>query len=124
MHGPDSSRSSSAARRVLLAAACLGGAAACDGGDGGDGGEQPLPRCVEVDTACTPLFQPVYDEIYTRTLLAKCATEAARATQAATHSVRLTTAWRSSTPTRATVCSPRIAATTPSSPPAMPAAAR
>ncbi|MBX7080242.1 MAG: hypothetical protein K1X88_13690 [Nannocystaceae bacterium] len=67
-----------AARRFALAAACLLGAVlgtpGCDGDDGGDDGEQPLPRCVEVDTACAPLYQPVYDEIYTRTLVAKCAT--------------------------------------------------
>jgi hypothetical protein len=47
-------------RNLLWIAIAL--AAACDG-------EQP---CIEVATDCQPLYEPVYDEVFARTLVPKC----------------------------------------------------
>lgn len=55
---------------VSLRAAALGLlatlAAACGGGGDDDG-------CVQVDLDCAPLYEPVFEEVHSRTLAAKCA---------------------------------------------------
>ncbi len=44
--------------------------AACDGGEDGD----DVPMCVTVDTACTPAFQPTYDNVWAQVIQPSCST--------------------------------------------------
>lgn len=51
-----------------LAFVPLGG---CDGDDGG--GEPQLPACVEIDpAACSPLYAPTFENVFTQTLAPRC----------------------------------------------------
>ncbi|HET6610506.1 MAG TPA: c-type cytochrome domain-containing protein [Kofleriaceae bacterium] len=51
----------------LFAAFSVAALAGCPGPD-----DPGTPECVTVDPSCAPLYQPVYDEIFTRTLAPTC----------------------------------------------------
>lgn len=48
-------------RLVTIAAACVLACSGCD------------DDCVAVDTSCTPLYEPTFDNVYTNTLAVSCA---------------------------------------------------
>ena len=55
--------------RQLFAVACAIALAGCPGGD-----EAP-PKCITVDTACTPLYTPTFANVYNMTLRPSCGTQ-------------------------------------------------
>ncbi|MBC8072855.1 MAG: hypothetical protein IAG13_31325 [Deltaproteobacteria bacterium] len=53
---------------------CVGMITGCNGDDGGDD-DGALPECIEFDaTACAPLYQPTYANVFAQTLQPDCAT--------------------------------------------------
>lgn len=58
---------------AALAALAFGAFAACS--------SDPPPACITVDTACAPLYEPTFHNVYTRTLQDTCGS-----TQSACHS--------------------------------------
>ncbi|MBC8069146.1 MAG: hypothetical protein IAG13_12500, partial [Deltaproteobacteria bacterium] len=47
---------------------CVGMITGCNGDDGGDD-DGALPECIEFDaTACAPLYQPTYANVFAQTL--------------------------------------------------------
>jgi len=62
-------------RQLWFVAALAGGAAGCP--------SDPPPACITVDTACAPLYQPTFDNIYPMTLRDTCGSQRASCHSAA-----------------------------------------